>query len=382
MSLKIPERLFSWLKNEVKRQIEGCKRIAFDGTVLYTPDGKGHYDALWTRDFSYMVKNAGDMMPLNEIENAMRYLFRGQRADGAMPDRVQIDGLPVYYPGGVSNPIGDPPGPATDNPQFMVKLTKDYIDLSGKIDFFKEFESQLARGLDSITLDENGLVYIDPNKPHSPYGFTDCIAKTGSLFFSSMLYWEACREISELYMQIGSEDKCSKYLERAERIEENIDVLWCDEKDLYYAARIDCRQLDIWGNAYAIYIGFPCRGREKIIDFLSKNAHRYLWRGQVRHLLKGQYWERLLKPVSPETYQNGAYWGTASGWIIYAIAQRNPDLASQIFIDLVEDYKFNGTCECVNIGYRKLPDYVVSATNPFGSIRRLIHERKASLIKE
>jgi len=381
MVLRIPGDLFSWLENEVKRQIEGCKKIAFDRTVLYTPDGRGHYDALWTRDFSYMVENAGDMMPLNEIKDSIRYLFRGQRGDGAMPDRVRIDGLPVYYPGDVSSPLGDPPSPATDNSQFMVKLTKDYIDLSGKIGFFEEFESQLARGLDSVMLDENGLVYIDPRKPHSPYGFTDCIAKTGSLFFSSVLYWEACREIAELYMQIGSEDKCAKYLERAERIEENIDLLWCDEKDLYYAASIDCRQLDIWGNAYAVYVGFPCGGREKIIDFLVENAHRYLWRGQVRHLPKGQYWERLLISVPPETYQNGAYWGTASGWVIYGVAQRNPNLASQIFIDLVEDYRFNGTCECVNIGYRKLPDYVVSATNPFGSIRRLIREGKADLIR-
>jgi len=379
MSLKIPKNLFSWLETEAKRQLEGCKKIAFDRTVIYTPDGKGHYNALWTRDFSYMVENAADMMPLDEIENAIRYLLRGQRSDGAMPDRVQIDGLPVYCPGEVSNPLGDPPNPASDNPQFMVKLVRDYVDLSGKISFFEEFESQLARGLDYVTLGNDGLVYIDPNKPHSPYGFTDCIAKTGSLLFSSLLYWEACREMAELYMKIGRGSDSAKYLERSERIEENTDALWCDEAGLYYAASIDCRQLDIWGNAYLIYIGFPCEHREEIINFLTENVHRYLWRGQVRHLLKGQYWERLLTSVPAETYQNGAYWGTASGWIIYAVAQQDSNLASQIFIDLVDDYRFNGTCECINIGYRKLPDYVVSATNPLGAVRRLIQEGKIQL---
>ena len=115
MVIEVSKDLFSWLESEVKRQIEGCKKIAFDRTVLYTPDGKGYYDALWTRDFSYMVENAGDLMPLKEIEDAITYLFRGQRGDGAMPDRVQLDGLPVYYPGSVSNPLGDPPNPATDN---------------------------------------------------------------------------------------------------------------------------------------------------------------------------------------------------------------------------------------------------------------------------
>ena len=376
MSLDVREELFSWLENETKRQIEGCKKSAFDGTMLYTPDGKGHYNALWTRDFSYMVENAADMIPPKEIEGAIRYLFRGQRGDGAMPDRVQIDGLPVYCP------FGDPPNPATDNPQFMVKLTKDYVELSGKVNFFKEFGFQLARGLDFVTLGRDGLVYIDPNKPHSPYGFTDCIAKTGSLLYSSLLYWEACREMAELYAQVGKEDDGAKYLERAARIEENIDLLWCSEVGLYYAASVDCRQLDIWGNAYAIYIGFPCGGhRDKICDFLVKSHHRYVWRGQIRHLLKGEYWERLLTSVPPETYQNGAYWGTASGWVIYAIAQKDPMLASQIFTELVDDYRFNGVHECVNISYRKLQDYVVSATNPLGAVRRLIQEGRARLIK-
>jgi len=112
-----------------------------------------------------------------------------------------------------------------------------------------------------------------------------------------------------------------------------------------------------------------------------KSHHRYVWRGQIRHLLKGEYWERLLTSVPPETYQNGAYWGTASGWVIYAIAQKDPMLASQIFTELVDDYRFNGVHECVNISYRKLQDYVVSATNPLGAVRRLIQEGRARLIK-
>ncbi len=256
MSLNICEELFLWLENEAKRQIEGCNKSAFDGTMLYTPDGKGHYNALWTRDFSYMVENAADMIPLKEIESAIRCLFRGQRGDGATPDRVQIDGLPVYCV------LGNPPNPATDNPQFMAKLTMDYVKLSDKSDFFREFERQLARGLNFITLGEEGLVYIDPNKPHSPYGFTDCIAKTGSLLYSSLLYWEACREMAELYELTEGKDEGAEYVERAEKIEENIDLLWCSEMGLYYAASVDCRQLDVWSNAYAIYIGFPCMGIE------------------------------------------------------------------------------------------------------------------------
>ncbi len=163
-----------------------------------------------------------------------------------------------------------------------------------------------------------------------------------------------------------------EYKRRAELIERNIDLLWSDSVGMFLAASIDCRQVDIWGNAYAIYIGFPLNGkRERILQFLAQNYDRYVWRGQVRHLLKGEYWQRLLVPVQPDRYQNGAYWATASGWVIWALSQRKPELAKKMFRDLVNDFKAGGICECIAEGYRQLESYVVSATNPLGAIRRL-----------
>ena len=108
-----------WLKSEAARQLKGCQRIAHNGTVLYTPDGEGHYGALWTRDFSYMVENAFDLIPKDQMKAAIRYLLNGQRKDGCIPDRVRVDGLAVYSAGPVDHPLGDPP---TDNSQFMIKI--------------------------------------------------------------------------------------------------------------------------------------------------------------------------------------------------------------------------------------------------------------------
>lgn len=45
-----------------KQLIRGCEKPACDGTVLYTPDGVGNYDALWVRDFGYMAEYCGDLM--------------------------------------------------------------------------------------------------------------------------------------------------------------------------------------------------------------------------------------------------------------------------------------------------------------------------------
>ena len=42
---------------ELSRELlEGCKKTASDGTVLFTPDGVGNYDALWVRDLGYMAE--------------------------------------------------------------------------------------------------------------------------------------------------------------------------------------------------------------------------------------------------------------------------------------------------------------------------------------
>jgi hypothetical protein len=87
--------------------------------------------------------------------------------------------------------------------------------------------------------------------------------------------------------------------------------------------------------------------------------------------LKGEHWQRLLTPVQPERYQNGAYWATASGWLMWALAQRDPAAARQVWKELLADFREHGVFECVNEGYRQLDSYVVSATNPLAAARRL-----------
>jgi hypothetical protein len=55
-----------------------------------------------------------------------------------------------------------------------------------------------------------------------------------------------------------------------------------------------------------------------------------------------------------------------------ALNRTDPPLARRIFADLVADFRAGGICECVNSdGYRQLPSYVNSATNPLGAARRL-----------
>jgi hypothetical protein len=208
-----------------------------------------------------------------------------------------------------------------------------------------------------------GLVHIPEGRRQSPYGFTDTVAKSGGLLFSSLLDWEANRRLIELEEMASA--PTANYADRMAEIESGLDALWDDESGAFLAATGDCRQIDVWGNAFAISIGC-LRGerRDRVLAFLRDRYDDYALRGQIRHLLRGEYWESLLKDVPPETYQNGAYWATASGWVMDALAQIDPELARRTRDDLLADFQSGGIWECVNTGdYRKVEHYVVSATN-------------------
>ncbi|WP_165226221.1 hypothetical protein [Aquisphaera insulae] len=361
-----------YLEDATRRLLEGCRITAGDGTTLYTPDGKAHYRALWTRDFAYMVENAGDLIPARDVEACLRYLIRAQRDDGTVPDRVQPDGVAVYAAGAPDHPVGLA---NLDNPAFLVIAVDEHLRRlpeSAARSLFDEWSPQLDRAMAWVPRNPGGLVYNDPARPHSPYGFTDTVGKTGELFMESLLDWTASRRLATRHQHAGRADRAEAYRRACRAIEEHLHVLWDDHEGAFLAATRDCRQVDIWGNAFAIHIGIPLADRRgRVLHYLANNQGRFVWRGQVRHLPRGEHWQRLLAPVEPERYQNGAYWATASGWMIEAIASVDPPKARSMFEELLADFRSGGICECINVGYRQLDSYVANATNPLAAARRL-----------
>ena len=69
-----------WMNEATRDILQRCRITAHDGTTLYTPDGVANYRALWTRDFSYMVENAGDLLDPADIRAA---IGNGRFADRA-----------------------------------------------------------------------------------------------------------------------------------------------------------------------------------------------------------------------------------------------------------------------------------------------------------
>jgi glycogen debranching enzyme len=355
------------MREATLQQLKGCRVLGYDGTWLHTPDGIGNYKALWTRDTYYMVEYAGDLMDRQEIKASIEYLLGGQRDDGCMPDRVDAAGKAVYSPGGVNNPMADH---ALDNGPFMAMLVCSYVNQHDDEELFCHTEPMLKLGLDHTNVNQNGLVYNDPKNPQCVYGFTDVVKKTGDLLFCSLLYYKANMEMHALCRKYkcGSEDI---YKRRFEYVHESINKLWNEDLGMFMAADKDCRQVDIWGSAYAIEVGIASKEQSsRITDYLVQNIEAIAMHGQVRHLAGGDSgWNNLFIDIKEGTYQNGAYWATPLAWVIPAIAKRDKELAKKMLDAVIKDFQANGINECINEGYVKVPNYVVSATNVYALTR-------------
>ncbi len=358
---------YQFVQQTCRELLADVRHPAADGTALYFPGGG--YEACWTRDFCYMVEGASQLIPADEIIACLDYLLAGQRQDGAMPDRVRPDGTPIYMAGPQQAPLGaDPP---TDNAQFMVKLMGAYIDLTGDYQAFTARRNVLYDAMDQGPRAEDGLVEVDGNRPHSAYGFTDNVAKTGKVFFSSVLYWEACRRLAELGARVEHHDEAHEWYEQAELLKRNLDQFYDSKYGLYRAASGHCNQLDIWGSAYAGVVRLASKSRTRLMgQFFCESPEVSLWHGHVRHLPVGQYWEQLLIEVEPENYQNGAFWAVPTGWVARVMATYDAAAARDFISDLLEVWRDEDVFECISpYTPPKGQGYAASATCLLGAVR-------------
>jgi glycogen debranching enzyme len=106
------------------------------------------------------------------------------RSDGWAPEKVSIDGHAIYRCHGN--------GDVVDSGPFFVKLVSAFADATGDSELVRTNLDEFWRMLEVLPHEkETGMVWIDPQNPHTGYGFTDTIAKTGRELFCSLLVFEA-----------------------------------------------------------------------------------------------------------------------------------------------------------------------------------------------
>ncbi|MFC1636295.1 hypothetical protein ACFL5Z_15800, partial [Planctomycetota bacterium] len=225
---------------------------------------------------------------------------------------------------------------------------------------------------------KTGLVHIkDTEWDRCPYGFTDTVQMQGDVLFCSLLYVEAGRRLSDLLSAVDRKDDAIRWKQEADAIARSIrQVFWDSQTGLFRAATIRCREHHIWGSAFAVYLGIADDNQSgAIARYFKDNYSQIVQKGQIRHLPGDVYWESC--SAARDTYQNGAYWATPTGWFVYTLDLVDPKLADQTIIDLVGDFQKNGACEWVFGEKHRLPNYLASASLPLVCIRAMIERRRA-----
>ena len=364
----------TWLESEAHRLIRASQRTMEDGTAAFPPQVGLGYEAFWLRDYEYTLEGAVEAYSDKELTDACRLFVRKLRADGAGTDCVKFDDTAIYKPGFGS--MGK--HPVADGSQFTVAVAWHTYRKTKDLALLNEIIDPLVKTMHAVPRNRaTGLVHIAPGKEQDrcPYGFTDTIGKQGDVLFCSLLYVQASRQLADLFEVLGRNDSAEKWKAQSRRVAQSIrTVFWDAEVGLFRAATVRCREHDIWGSAFAVYLGVADDKQSKAVaTYFQKHYAQIVQAGQIRHLPGCVYWEQT--GCGRDTYQNGAYWATPTGWFVYTLDLIDPALANQTVIDLVRDFQSGDVCEWIFGAKRQLPGYLASAALPLAGIRATLDRR-------
>ncbi len=360
----------------------------------------GAYPAFWVRDFS-MAAGCG-LVSSDTIEHHLKLIARCQQGpkprmlgDRALipafsvPDHVNYDGSPVFFPGTYSpgddqggEPFGVVP-PADDHFEFihlaylLWKKTQsvDFLQVvTGGLTLF----DQLCNALDCPTWDQTtGLVVTGAKSRAVGFGFCDCVYLTGSLLFPSLLKYRALGEMIELSNALKAPSSHALWKEQRRQIARNLEPTFLSNGWLI-AATGTGRQPDVWGTAYAVYLNVAKGILAKILTKTlvdSTRAEKITYQGAVRHVPTDHdfsatsAWEKTAG-VPVNRYQNGAYWHVPTGWLAVSLARTDIELARKLVDEMVRHFRAEASegapWECIHPDhhYRNNPIYMASVTLP------------------
>lgn len=382
------------------------------GGTLVRPGGRACYPAFWIRDF-VMTLECG-LIPRAEVRHALLLTARCQApADwqtpsgsfvprGSIADHITFDGKPIYFPGGFdSEAQGQPFGyyPCFDDPFYFVEMAWRLAGLEGSGAVLKE-DINGMRLIDRLDLaflvptikDDSELAWCDEAKRGVSFGFTDSIVHTGHLLFCSILRRRAAVQLVRLHELCGELPAAKRYRAVANTISENIGTVFAHPGGLLRASTGRSAQPDVWGSAFAVYSGvLPGPEAAKVAQALRRclAAGTIAWKGNIRHVptdgdfSEASAWEMPVNgSFRKDRYQNGAYWGTPTGWVCHAVARADPKAARELALDYIAELKagdfrqgaaYGSPYECIHPDgdYRQNPVYLASVTCPLAAMRRI-----------
>ena len=374
------------------------------GGILIRPGGRDCYPSFWIRDYAMSIESG---FINNDEQKHMLLLTASTQCDqtwitnggsmvpyGAIADHIRIDdGKPIYFPGTYSyiEQGNKTYGmfPPYDDQFYFIHMAYNYVKATSNYEI-------LQREINNITLIDrletafkvapsrldNHIVYTTWDYRGVDFGFRDVITITGDLCITSILKFRASNELAEIFEKSGEKTQAAYYRAIAERIKTAIPDLFMDQRGMLRASTGKSNQADVWSTGLAVYLNIlEGDNMDKACRFLADAYLKgYLsCNGNIRHILTiddfsgTTAWEASL--AKKNTYQNGAYWGTPTGWICFAIAKADFTLAQKLANEYIDDLRKNdfrkggesgAPYECFHpSGYRQNPVYMTTVTCPF-----------------
>jgi len=384
------------------------------GRLLHLPGGSGHYPAFWVRDAAMMLGDG--FIPADEIEGWIRLiastqpgpqgvaLEHGLSVPGfSIPDHINVNGKPVWFPGTYADTSDQGDGqygflPPADDAFYFLQMVREHVQLTGSPNLLRTplptgcGEHPLLeicdRAFASVAEDPSTGIVLGgkaPGQTRVDWGFCDSVRKTGLLLFPTILRFRAANDLALLHEAVGGSDAAARYRQIAAQLRLSVAKTFLrntgENSAMLFSATTLGRKDDVWGSSFAVAEGLlePVVGQAVARGLLALHqAGGIVAEGQVRGLPPdgpfGGFWETCAAP--PGEYQNGAFWGTMSGWLIVALHRVDPAAARAVLHDLVAsitaDRKDGGPWEWINPGQnlRRNPLYCSTVTLPCAALRR------------
>ena len=382
----LPAQDHIWLQNYTSEILHSCRKTATDGTVVYGPNGCSGkhtcYAGTWMRDSFYGFSSGWRQIPNAEeaLESAAYLLRRAQPSmPHFLPQSVDLSGHAAYGQHGAPTTL--------DAGAFAGLMLSFFVSGAGRevsgggAAFLKEFGSAVALAMEATPM-RHGLPWSDPARPCVGYGFTDTIMKTGNELYSSILFWDASRQLAKAFGDAGNASMAKRFQLHASHVEANFSSsFWSDKHGMFMATNgLESDRIDVWGSAYAALAGLALPEQaSRIASFLAANRAKIFYAGQTRMLPEGAVWSREFpgeqKWFGPGRYQDGGYWGTPSHHTIVLLAKHGyMQLACELLSDAVSNFRSHGGWEWIGRGAVSgtgAPTYVATVANTLKAAEEL-----------
>ena len=373
------------------------------GGILIRPGGRKTYPSFWIRDYAMSLEcgfvsgaEQKHMLQLTASTQCDRTWITNAGSiipSGAIADHIRIDdGKPIYYPGtyNYGNQGGKTWGmvPPYCDQYFFIHMAYYYAKSSFSSEFLLD-EINGVRLIDRLemaynvppTKQEGVLVYTTDDFRGVDFGFRDVIYITGNLCLPSILKYRASVEMEELFDILDRNDKSNIYRTIAKKLKDEIPRVFADKRGMLLASDGKSGQPDVWSTALAVYFGVLEGDNLKKTCLYLRDSYKngtLSKNGNIRHILtcddfsNSTAWEISL--AKKNTYQNGAYWGTPTGWICNAIAMVDIPAARQLAKEYIDDLRsgdyrkgpeFGAPWECYNSLSPQNPLYLTTVSCPY-----------------